>query len=260
MKNTHQEFLEVIFSGNNIRPDSVKAGDIADILKAIEVMVESQVYRQHPEIKKDQIIIGLSAIKPSSIDLQFSSSIHDITLLAFKNIGQAINEGDFSRLPSQSYKALTTVASFTRRQQCVAEFSYQNGRRNIIARITPDTKIERPPSLEGQTTIYAKVVRTGGKAPKVEIETINGRTLFCDAPKDVTIKLGTKLYQTVALIGFAEWDTDLDNIEQFRIDAVLDYEQVPIKDALHALSEATKLYYADIKDVEGYISKIRGSN
>ena len=46
-----KSFIEVSFSGEGIKPDSVKASDIADILNAVEDMVESQVFRDHPEIE-----------------------------------------------------------------------------------------------------------------------------------------------------------------------------------------------------------------
>ena len=120
--------------------------------------------------------------------------------------------------------------------------------------------MENPPLLKGETTIYARVVRTGGKEPKVEIETVDGRTLFCDAPLDITKTLGTRLYQIVGLIGVAEWDIELNNIEQFSIKDVTDYEQVPIKEAMRKLAEVTRTYYMDINDVEQHISNLRGSD
>ena len=144
--------------------------------------------------------------------------------------------------------------------QCAAELSLNNGVRNLIAEITPDMKIERPPALKAETVIYARVVRVGGKEPRVEIETVDGKTLFCAATRDITTKLGTKLYQIVGLIGIAEWDIDLDNIEQFSIKDVTDYEKKPFKEAMDELAKATSPFYSDIANVDDYISKLRGSS
>jgi hypothetical protein len=59
-----KEYFEVNFTKNEtVRPETVKAGDIADILKSIEIMVESQVYQSHPEIKKEQIVVGFTNIR-----------------------------------------------------------------------------------------------------------------------------------------------------------------------------------------------------
>jgi hypothetical protein len=255
-----KEYFEVSFTKNDtIKPESVKAGDIADVLKSIENIVVSQIYKKNPQLKKEPVILSLTNIRASSIDLQFHSPFPDVTLTAFEKLGQAIIKNDFSELPSASYEDFNTLVTFTRNQKCVAEFVHQNGRRNVIATITPDIRIVRPPALTGETTLYAKVVRTGGKEPKVELETVDGRTLFCDASIDITTKLGSKLYQTVGLVGKATWDIDLIYIEKFSIEEVLTYEEIPFNKAINELSEATKNYYSDIVDVDQYISKIRGT-
>lgn len=122
------------------------------------------------------------------------------------------------------------------------------------------TVLSRPPALIGETTIYAKVIRVGGQKPKVEVETVNGDTLFCEASIDITTKLGTRLYQIVGLVGTAIWDSELNNIEQFSIKDVTEYANTSIKEAMNELSRLTKEYYSNIDDVEEYISEIRGSN
>ena len=257
---TSQKYFEVSFTKNdNVHPDTVKPSDIADILKAIENIVETQVYKQHPEISKEQVIIGFTHIKSSSIDPQFNSVFPDIIYSAILDVGQAINSNDYSRLPLNSYKDLKTLVNYTRKLKCVVELAFQNGKRSVIATLSPDIKIERPCALTGETTVYAKIIRVGGKEPKVEIDTIDGRTLYCNAPFEITTKLGAKLYQIVGLIGVAEWDNDLNNIEQFSITGIIEYEKAPIKEAMSKLAEATQNYYAGIDNVEQYVSEIRGS-
>ena len=257
---TSQEYFEVSFSGNNIRPDIVKAGDIADIIKAIEDLIEAQVQKDIPGIKKEQVVVGFTNIKASSIDLEFRSPYKEAARSSFQNAGIAINENDYTKLPSPAFNALETISVFNRKHNCTATLATINGQKAVLAIITPETKIQRLHVLKGETTVYAKVVRTGGKEPKVEIETIDGRTLFCDAPLEVTIALGTKLYQTVGLIGIAEWDYALNNIIQFSIKDVAEYEQKPFKDAMEELADATRKYYSGISEVEKHISTIRDTD
>lgn len=252
------DYVEVTFKGNDVRPDTVKASEIADILIAVENMVESQVYKKHPELKKDQLILGFTNIESSSIGLQFRSPLPDIANSALQDVGQGIQKRDFSSLPSSSYRDINTIIAFTRKYHCAAELSLNNGERNLIAEITPELRIERPPALKAETLIYARVVRVGGKEPRVEIETVDGKTLFCAATRDITTRLGTKLYQVVGLIGVAEWDIDLDNIEQFSIKDVTDYEKVPFKEAIDELAKTTSPFYSNITNVTEYISKLRG--
>ncbi len=256
--NISKQYFEVNFITNpNLRPENVKASEIADILKAIEGLVESQILAFNPQLKQEPVIIGFSNIKASSIDLEFRSPFPQYVLSAFNEIGSSVEKEDYSKLPPSCYKDLNTVVLFTRRQKCIAEFVHHNGKRNIITTITPDTRVERPPALRGETTVYAKVVRVGGKELKVEIETIDGLTLFCDASVEITTQLGSKLYQTVGLTGTAQWDLTLSSIEIFKISGVTEYEKVSLRQAFDELAKVTREYYKDVNDVDQYISNIR---
>jgi hypothetical protein len=113
--------------------------------------------------------------------------------------------------------------------------------------------------LRGDTTLYAKVVRVGGKEPKVELETLDHRILYCDASLDITKALGSKLYQIVGLLGLAQWDNEQDIIVDFTIKDVTEFANIPFSEAINELSDATKQYYSDVEDVEKYISSMRGS-
>ena len=255
-----KSFIEVSFSGEDIKPDSVKASDIADILKAVEDMVEAQVFRDHPEIDKETVVVGLVGVKSSSLDLQFSSTIPELALAAFQDTGQAIRDRDFSRLPSSSFDALALVVSFTRKRQCTADFIILNGKRDVIATITPDIELERKPLLTGETTIYGQVVRVGGRKPRVMVEMVDGRTIFCAANVDIARTLGGRLYQVVGLAGIAEWDSKTLTMDTFAIKAILPYEATSFKQAMAELAELTSSYYAEITDVPGYIATIRGGS
>ena len=252
--------IEVSFTGEGIRPDNVKASDVADILKAIETMVEAHVLRDHPKIEKETVVVGLVSIKSSSLDLQFSSTIPTLAIAAFQDTGQAIRDKDFSRLPSGSFGALDLVVSFTRKRQCVADFIILDGKKDVIATITPDTTVERKPLLTGETTIYGQVVRVGGRTPRVMIEMVDGSTIFCDANIDIARTLGGRLYQVVGLAGIAEWDSKTLAMDTFTIKAILPYEATSFKEAMAELAEMTKSYYADITDVPKYIASIRGGS
>ena len=249
--------IEVSFSGEGIKPDSVKASDIADILKAVENMVESQVFREHPEIDKEQVILGFVNIKSESVDLQFVSPIEEIVFPIFRSIGQAVRTNDYKDLPTGSIDALDTIVSFSRRKQCIAEFVTNNGHREILATITPKTTLERRARLSGETTIYGQVVRVGGREPRAMVELLNGQTVFCDTNEAVAKKLGSRLYTTVGLFGMARWDDESLKLEQFTIKDVTTYEELPLEDVMNQLAKAVGVYYSDVTDVEKYISDIR---
>jgi hypothetical protein len=257
---TSNNLIGITFTGENIRPDTVKASELAEILRAVETMVESHVLRDHPEVQKEVVVVGLVKIKASSLDLQFSSEIPAWAIAAFQDTGQAVNDQDFSRLPSDTFDALDTLVSFTRKRQCIAKFITLNGKKDVIATITPEIEIRRKPLLTGETTIYGQVVRVGGRTPRVMLEMVDGQTIYCDATADMARTLGGKLYQVVGLIGIAQWNPETLVMNTFEIKAILPYEAGSFKEAMAQLAEMTKSYYADITDVPEYIANIRGGS
>ena len=260
-KSASNGFIEFKFTGEDMLPENIKASEVADILKAIEDMLETRIFQDHPELDKGQLIISLVNVKSTSLGLQFRSPILEYAQKAFREVGHSVKTGNTISLPPKSRNALSNIVRFTHNKKCTADLIISsNGYQELLATITPETEVEHPPLLRGDTTVYARVVRTGGKEPKVELETVDGRTLFCDAPLEITKLLGKRLYQIVGLIGIAEWDSELDNIERFSIKDITDYEKVSLKEAMHTLAEATKTYYADIDDVEQHISTLRGSD
>lgn len=111
--------------------------------------------------------------------------------------------------------------------------------------------------LTGETTIYGRIIRVGGKTPKVMLDTVDGRTIDCDADASIAQTLGGRLYQVVGLLGIAEWDPQTLTIDTFQIKALLPYEAKPLKEAMAQLAAITRKYYADIDDVPKYIASIR---
>jgi len=252
-------FLEVSFSGEGVKPNSVKASDIADILKAVEDMVEAQVFRDHPEIDKEQVILGFVSIKGDSVDLKFVSPIEEIVFPIFQAIGGAVTANDYRDLPAGSIEALDKIVTFSRKRQCVAELVTGNGHRRVLATITPDIVFEKRARLTGETTVYGRVVRVGGKDPRAMVELLNGQTIFCDTTEAIARKLGIRLYTNVGLLGLARWDAESLKLEQFTITDVTLYEELPLEDAMNQLTKAVGIYYRDVTDVDKYIADIRGS-
>ena len=251
--------IEVRFAGEDVQPETVKAGDVAEMIQAVEKMVESSVTRDHPEIKRDQVIVGFVEIQSTSLTLKFSSLLPDVTMSAFQTIGDAIATNQFSQLPTSSLDGLDTIASFTRRRHCTTDFALLNGGRKVLVTMTPEIQITRLPLLAGDTTIYGQVVRVGGREPRVMVETVDGQTLYCDASVEIAKDLGERLYRTVGLFGLANWDAQTYTIEKFSIKGVTPYEGQPITEAMEELAKLVGSYYADVGDVERYIASIRGA-
>jgi hypothetical protein len=253
------DFIEIRFTGEGVKPETVKAGDIADILTAVEEMIEACVIRDFPQVSKERVIVGLVDIKGSSVDLKFSSQIGLLAIPAFEEIGEAVTTNEFSKLPIKTLEGLDMIAAFTRRHRCEAGLVLNNGKPKLLGTITPETKITRFPLLTGETTIYGQVVRVGGREPKVMVEMVNGRVIYCDAPIEMARQLGGKLYNIVGLWGLAQWNAKSFDVEKFTIRGVTLYEETPIEEAMKQLAKVAGKYYSNVINVDKYISDIRNS-
>ena len=252
------ELIEIRLTGNEILPSNVRAGDIADILIAVESMIESVVARDNPGLEKESVLVGLVNISAGSVRLQFSSQSPETVLPAYEEIADALSTDNYRGIPSSSINSLQKLSEYSRKQKCKIEFIARNGNERKLTEITPETEIKRTPLLKGETVLYGQIIRVGGRTPKAMLETIDGKTIFCDVDRDIARKLGNKLYLSVALYGLAQWDSETLLIEKFSIKELRDYESRPITESISQLANLTRKYYADVTDVDEYIAAIRG--
>jgi len=245
------------FTGEKLSPDTIRVGELAALLEAIEDSLSAVVIAQHPTLTKENLLIGLSSIKPGSIQLEFSTKLPEIVVPAFRQISQSIRSGTFSQLPPPSYPAFERITGFLRKNQAQADLIVSNGKRKTLATIPSDFEVPKSNYIEGHTTIYGTLVRVGGVEPKAEIKTVNERTIFCPFPRELASQLGGLLYQEVGVTGQAKWDSTTYQLVEFRIQGLTAYQQTSISQAFAELRELAGKYYDSVDDVTGYVKELR---
>jgi hypothetical protein len=256
----HEARIEIRLSGQDMAPGSIRSREIAEIIDAVEDMIASIVVRDHPELKKETIVIGLVNIRDESIGLQFSANLQELTLPATSRITKSISEENFGALPGSTITCLRKISDFTRKHQCDAEFYIQNGSRNLEAIITPETKIPDVYPLQGETVLYGEITRVGGTDPKIQFKTIDDQLVYCSTTKSLAQQAGTRLYTQVGLRGVAEWNIESLKIENFNVTEILDYEQAPLPTVFAELFEIAGESFDTIPDVNRFVSEIRYGN
>lgn len=250
------ELIEIRLAGTDIIPGLVRSKELADIIESVEEMIASLIAKNNPDIKKDEVIIGLTNIKDGSVRLRFSSSLQSLTLTAFLTIGQAITSNSFELLPSSTIKSLQKISSFSKKHNCTIGLHSLNNQ-DIEAYIKPDMNIQMKEPVSGETTIYGKILRVGGKKPKASVETIEGDTIYCDLDINLAKKLGQDLYNLTALSGDATWNAHDFKIESFTIKSKGIYENKSTSSATNELSNIIGQYFNNITDVNEFVSSIR---
>lgn len=110
--------------------------------------------------------------------------------------------------------------------------------------------------MTGETTILGKVIRVGGKDPKVAIETTDNRTITCRTTQSIAKELGKKLYSIVSLNGLAHWNLSDLSIEEFVIKSIGSYEDGSMVDTMEAISREYGQFFKDV-DPEGFVKETR---
>jgi hypothetical protein len=249
--------VEILLTGEGMVPGKIRSKEIAEVIEAVEDMVASMVIRDHPELEKETVVVGLKGIHKGSIGLEFASNLAELTLPATHHIVKSIASNDFSTLPSRSINSLRRLSAFTRRHQCNAEFSTQNGKLQELAVLTPETRIPDIYPLSGETSLYGEVTRVGGAEPRIQFKTLKGQIIYCSTNKTIARKAGTKLYAMVELHGQAEWNSETFEIENFNVTDISDYEQTTPLEAFEELADLVGDSFDKVQDVNRVVSEIR---
>lgn len=253
----HSTTVETLLTGAGMSPGKVRSKEIAEVIESVEDMIASMVVRDHPELRKDNVVVGLKSIKEGSIGLEFAPNLLELTLPATRRISKAIQENDFSALPNSTINSLRKLSAFTRRYQCSAEFLEQNGRAESLAILTPETRIPNIYPLSGETTIYDEITRVGGAEPKIQFKTFDEQVIYCSTSRVIAKKAGARLYSKVGLHGLAECNSETFKIENFHVNDISDYEAVSSSEALNELTKLFGNSFDSIKDVDRFVSEIR---
>jgi hypothetical protein len=248
--------LELRLVGERLVPGTVRSKEIAELLEAMEDAIATVVARSDSSFVKDLVIVGVQSIAAGSISLRFGSPHPEPVLVAFRHVTGAVATATYKGLPKSSRQSLSRIRAFARRHDCRAELR-EPARAYPLAVIDTSTMIAEPEIVYGDTTIYGKVIRVGGRRPRVMIETIAGESVFCDASPAIAKQLAPRLYERVRLEGKAAWDPDSWSLLEFRIREAESGPKEDPSSVIKQLSSRIGGYFSDIGDAEVFSRSVR---
>ena len=250
--------LQLWVTGENISPENVSASDLADLIQATELLAIAQSQLFNPELLNDKFLLSLVEISKGSLVCGFSSRNMESVGVAIDSVANAINSGDFSRVATSAIEHIKKLRTFTKKNNCAAEFIMLNGTPRSLVKITPETKIIDPPEIVGETVLYGKLIRVGGKSdPTAMIEISDDLTLTCEVGFDLAKQLAHRLYTWVGLNGRAHWSVVDRRISSFRISGISEYEDRPISESFKWLRDTLGPYYSGVDDPVKYTRNLR---
>lgn len=248
--------FQLLFSGRDLFPNRIRVGEIAELLSTIEDVCFG-IAGHNSQLTKEHLLISLVSIQPGSLELTFSTALPDLLMPSLQNFAAALKEQQWSAIPKDVYEPLDKIIRFLKSHDAQADLIAPNGAKRVLITLTPDLRLPRPSMLVGETVIYGQIVRVGGVEPKVEIKTINGKTLFCPFDRTLASELGALLYQVVGLKGTAKWDSRSGDIVDFRVTSLLPYRKSSLTETFRQLRELAGGHFEDIDDVVRYVASLR---
>jgi len=254
VSDSHLVELRVV--GPGIEPGLVRSREIGELLESLEDAVASVIALQDAGMSKEEVVVGITAISAGSISLQFGSPQPDLVREAFFTVSEAVSQSRFKALPNSSRRSLAKVSAFARRHDCRAEFRVPTIR-EPLAIIDRETQVAEPELVFGETTLYGRVIRVGGRTPRVMIETSDGSSVYCDSSPAVAKELAPKLYERVRLIGRAGWDPDDWSLVEFRIQDAAPGPDLDPSAALEQLSGVIGGFFSEVGDADTFAKRLR---
>ncbi len=254
--------FQLRFTGGNVTPETVSAGELADLLIAAEAAIMGVALQRNPTLNPDEIVVGLVEIENRSLGLKFSSPTPDVIAPAFEELTSSVRLRSFRGLASRSIRGIRVLAEFTTNRKCRAQF--WNGTENATSPLAEmDEGFEKllPESqfIRGETTIYGKVERVGGVDPKVRIRLSDHEVVSCYLNEVLAKELGKLLYAEVGLRGQATWEANDHSLVYFRVEELLSYRKGRVASALDELREACGGSFDAVRDVVAWVAEERGA-
>jgi hypothetical protein len=254
---TNQDLLEIVLSGEGIRPDSLKAGEVAEIISAYEHSLLAIITRENPQIDIEEVFISLVDVQENSAHFKFIPRAKEFILAAALTLNTAINTNQIDTLPYRSVESLNKIWVFSKRKNCVTEFTSTG--QIPSAKVTPENEIKISESFfyQGETNIYGVVERVGGTTPKVRLKLDDGNIVYLVADLPTVKKLATNLYETIGLKGIAKWRKENLTIEDFVIEDVLFFKDTTNTENFSELKEDIGAYWDKVSNIDEFITSLR---
>ncbi|HDD53607.1 MAG TPA: hypothetical protein ENF32_06035 [Thermosulfidibacter takaii] len=242
-----------------ILPEFVRLKDLAELLANIERLFLPIIYRDYPDLRKkeERVLISLTEVSKGSVKVPLRSPFTSVLLAAYSFLALVIENKDYRRLPPSSMKSLKEIADFSRKYNAQSFIMSDDPQRPVVELPSSD-QLKDGPIIRGKTTVYGRILRVGGKTkPTLMIETLDGRTFFCDVTQEQARELASRLYKMVSLKGLATWDYHTRKIASFKIEDIKPFGDKKFTVALKEISNQIGHYFDDVDDVVDFVTRLR---
>lgn len=250
--------VEIQLSGAKLSPEAVSISALVGVLTRLDNAVRGYL-PEAPGGASEEAALSLTGIRAGSETLVLS--LAEPYLPAWVGISDAIESGDYGKLPGPSYEEIYRLSEDTAKRKWAVEIRENAALGVKPARLSPDKPLKAPAgpvAIKGTTTIHGRCLRVGGSTrPRAEVRlSSTGQLLNADISEKDAKSLAQQLYEEVALEGTATWDPDTWEIVAFKVTDVLPYRKVDPALAFKELSEVAEGKWDEVDPV-AYVRGLR---
>ncbi|OKH19517.1 hypothetical protein [[Limnothrix rosea] IAM M-220] len=251
--------IEMSLVGGGIAPGQIRGKELGILFSSTEDMIASYTHDKY-SVSISEIIIGPKRFGDDGYTIEYQPSIPELTIPAFEELSNRIQTGDIDGLPHRTVENIIHIRDLSKKRKFDARFFTLNGTRKYQTSINEDFKIPEPFMLEGETTLYGKILRVGGdeRNPKIRVRLISGDFINCTCSGlSIIRQAGRRLYDVVGLKGIANWDVESMTVKHFHVQDFTDYEDHPIDEAFEQLRGSIGKAFSHIENPIEYFAELR---
>jgi hypothetical protein len=251
-------------TGADVSPETVRARDLAEFLVQFETAILETVAatkKVPPEIAAREWIVSLLKIERGSESLTFALSgevIDGASLLSLAHYSR-----DYSQIPFKAQEALHKISSQATENFWNVEFVEDKGLNIKSAVISAENPVPLPriAKVQGDTTIYGKLIRVGGVEPRAMLQMPDRNYIYIALKEEMALSLASKerLYKQVGIEGTATWRVDTMELLDFKAKRITAY-QPHNSNLVETFTELAKSAGGrwDELDAEKFVAELRG--
>lgn len=246
--------LKIRFS---LPPEKVSANEFSKVVSAYENAIVSVVKKNHPH-RLIPAHISVTGVEKDDLGIDLKPNSDDDIFEAAHEINVNISNRTFNKLPINAVENLNIIQRFINEKGVTA---YLNGYEGIASsQITSETNLEVDETfyLQGETTIYGKVVRIGGATPKVRIEIDKNKSISIEVKTDVAKDLSSHLYETVAITGLAKWKKEDNELVDLKFISHKKLSKKSLTEKLKELKSVIGKHWDNIDNPDEHLAHLRG--
>lgn len=250
------KFLKIRLVGEDISPEKISANDFSKLIAAYEDALIAFFEKRHPD-KKDLGFVSVVGISSESAGVVFRPNYETEMIEVANDINTSINNKTISKLPFKTVENLTIIQNYINKKNCTAEL---NGYDKIAStKITPSTNLRITKSfyIKGETTIYGKVVRVGGKEPRVRVQINDDLELSVIIKEKDAKELSPYLYEVIGIKGMAKWKKENHELVEIKPKSFILMEEKSLKEKFKGLGDLLGKYWVDIDNPDDYVASLR---